>query len=267
MTDSLGYRANWGVIIPSTNTSVQPEFDDMRPRGVTNHTVRIWIPDDPVNSDEEFNALMDNIRREFDNAILRVMTCNPDYIVMGMSAETFWDGLSKSIELRERVKELSGRGVAMGSDACQAALRCYGDIRRICVLTPYWPVGDRNVQKFFEDCGFEVLAIKGLKCDSPANIAQVTEDELRRGLIELNGVNPEAIVQVGTNLAMARLAGEAEKWLEKPVLAINAATYWYAMRANGYDDVVEGFGSLMTDFRELPESYLGTEAGRSALAA
>ena len=89
MTDSLGYRANWGVIIPSTNTSVQPEFDDMRPRGVTNHTVRISIPDEPVNSDEEFNALMDNIRREFDSAILRVMTCNPDYIVMGMSAETF----------------------------------------------------------------------------------------------------------------------------------------------------------------------------------
>ena len=97
MTDSLGYRANWGVIIPSTNTSVQPEFDDMRPRGVTNHTVRISIPDEPVNSDEEFNALMDNIRREFDSAILRVMTCNPDYIVMGMSAEKFWDGLEESI--------------------------------------------------------------------------------------------------------------------------------------------------------------------------
>ena len=52
---------------------------------------------------------MDNIRREFDNAIERVMTCNPDYIVMGMSAETFWDGLEESIRLRERVKEISGR--------------------------------------------------------------------------------------------------------------------------------------------------------------
>ena len=46
----LGYRANWGVIVPSTNTSVQPEFEDMKPRGVTNHTVRIWIPDELVNS-------------------------------------------------------------------------------------------------------------------------------------------------------------------------------------------------------------------------
>lgn len=267
MTDSIGWRANWGVIAPSTNTSVQPEFDDMRPRGVTNHHVRIWIPDEPVESDEDFNRLMDNIRREFDDAILRVMTCNPDFIVMGMSAETFWDGLAKSIELRERVKELTGLGVAMGSDASQAALRCYGDIKRIGVVTPYWPVGDKNVKIFFEDCGFEVVAIKGLKCNSPANIAQVTEGELRDALVELNEHNVDALVQVGTNLAMARLAGEAEKWLKKPVIAINTATYWYAMRANGMDDIIEGFGSLMTDFRELPKSYLKTEAGRSAVAA
>lgn len=266
MTDSIGWRANWGVIAPSTNTSVQPEFDDMRPRGVTNHQVRIDIPDEPVNSDEDFSRLMDNIRREFDSAVLRVLTCNPDYIVMGMSAETFWGGLAKSIEFRERVKELSGLNVAMGSDACQASLRCYGDIKRIGVLTPYWPVGDKNVKIFFEDCGFEVVALKGLKCQSPAQIAQVTEEELRDGLLELNEHNVEALIQCGTNLAMARLAGEAEKWLKKPVIAINTATYWYAMRANGYDDVIEGFGSLMTDFRELPKAYLESEAGEAAMA-
>ena len=61
MPDELGWRANWGVIAPSTNTSVQPEFDDMRPPGVTNHFSRIWIPDDPVESDGDFDKLMDNI--------------------------------------------------------------------------------------------------------------------------------------------------------------------------------------------------------------
>ena len=90
MPDSLGWRANWGVVVPSTNTSVQPEFDEMRPRGVTNHIVRIWIPNDPVGSNDDFNRLMENIRLEWDNALLRVMTCNPDYLVMGMSSETFW---------------------------------------------------------------------------------------------------------------------------------------------------------------------------------
>ena len=74
MPDSLGWRGNWGVVVPSTNTSVQPEFDDMRPRGVTNHIVRIWIPNESVASNDDFNRLMENIRKEWDNALLRVMT-------------------------------------------------------------------------------------------------------------------------------------------------------------------------------------------------
>ena len=78
MPDQLGWRANWGVIAPSTNTSVQPEFDDMRPRVVTNHMSRIWIPTDPVTSAEQLAQPMANIRTERDNAILRVMTRAPD---------------------------------------------------------------------------------------------------------------------------------------------------------------------------------------------
>ena len=71
-------------------------------------------------------------------------------------------------------------------------------------------------------------------------MSKVTEKELRDALLELNEHDVEALVQCGTNLAMARLAGEAEKWLKKPVIAINTATYWYAMRANGMDDVHRG---------------------------
>src|SRR6185503_13508473 len=62
MPDSLGYRRKFAVIAPSTNTSVQPEFDAMAPRGVTNHFGRISIPNDPIHNDDDFNQLMDNIR-------------------------------------------------------------------------------------------------------------------------------------------------------------------------------------------------------------
>ena len=248
MVDSLGYRAKFGVIAPSTNTSVQPEFDSMRPVGVTNHFSRIVIPDTEVKNDDDFNALMDNIRATLMDSVDSVMTCSPDYLVMGMSAETFWDGLEGSVELQRRVEERAGVKVAMGSDACQAALRCYGDIKRISVITPYMPVGDEQVRRFFTDCGFEVQAIKGLKCASPMLIAHESEKRLRDCIIELNDPSVEAIVQVGTNLAMARLAGIAEFWIDKPVLAINTATYWWALRQYGIQDKVQGFGSLLTDY-------------------
>jgi len=246
MVDSLGYRRKFGVIAPSTNTSVQPEFDAMRPVGVTNHFSRIVIPDNKVENDEDFSLLMDNIRRTMMESVDAVMTCSPDYLVMGMSAETFWDGLDGSIQLQKRVEERAGVRVAMGSDACQAALRAFGDIRRISVITPYMPVGDAQVRRFFTDCGFEVVNLKGLKCASPMLIAHESEQRLRDAIIEVNDDSVEAIVQVGTNLAMARVAGIAEFWLDKPVIAINTATYWWALRQNGIEDKIQGFGSLLS---------------------
>src|SRR5262249_44144882 len=134
MPDSLGYRRKFAVIAPSTNTSVQPEFEAMRPRGVTNHFGRIHIPNDPIKNDDDFNQLMDNIRAEMLQAVDRVMTCEPDYLVMGMSSETFWDGLEGSEKLRARVEARAGVKVAMGSDACQAALKSY-NVKRVGGIT------------------------------------------------------------------------------------------------------------------------------------
>ena len=72
----------------------------------------------------------------------------------------------------------------------------------------------------------------------------------RAALIELNGDGKDidAIVQVGTNMSMVKLAAAAELWLGKPVIAINTATYWHALRANKITDKVQGFGRLLEDF-------------------
>jgi maleate isomerase len=244
--DSLGFRRKFGVIAPSTNTCVQPEFEAMRPHGVTNHFGRITIPNDPIRNDEDFNTLMQNIRASLLPTVDSVMTCEPDYLIMGMSSETFWDGLEGSFALRERISTRAGVGVAMGSDACRAALERYG-ARRIGVITPYMPIGDAQVRRFFTDCGIEVVRLKGLRCPGPVAIAHVSERELRDAAIEVNGPDVDAIVQVGTNLAMARLAGIAEFWFDKPVIAINTATYWWALRDNGIEDKIQGFGSLLLE--------------------
>jgi maleate isomerase len=246
MVDSLGFRKKFAVIIPSPNTSVQPEFDAMAPPGVTNHIGRIRLPDMSVSNDNDFSELIRLTEIAQDEAVESVKTCSPDYLVMGMSAETFWDGKGGSQRLQKHMEELSGVGVAMGSDATQTALKSYDGIRRIAVISPYMPVGDKQVRGFFEDVGFDVKVVHGLKCKSPTLIAQVSERDLRDAIIKVDGDDVDAIVQVGTNLAMARLAGVAEEWLQKPVIAINTATYWYALRQNGIKDKVPGFGSLLT---------------------
>lgn len=247
MADALGWRMKLGVVAPSTNTVVQPEFDAMRPPGVTNHFARIHIPNDPLRGDADFEKLIRTVEDQLLAAVDRVMTCEPGHLIMGMSSETFWGGLDGSERLRERVEARAGVAVTMGSDAARQALARYGAIRRIGVVTPYMPVADAEVRRFFTDCGFEVVRLKGLKCASPVLIAHVSEMELRAAVRAVDGPDVDAVVQVGTNLAMARLAASAELWLEKPVLAINTATYWWALRGNGIDDRIDGFGTLLRD--------------------
>ncbi|MES2415837.1 MAG: arylmalonate decarboxylase [Pseudomonadota bacterium] len=244
MSDSLGWRQKFAVLIPSTNTSVQPEFDDMRPAGVTNHISRIRIPNIPLLNDEDFNRLIELIAAAQDEAVDAAMSCEPDRLVLGISAETFWDGLAASRKLKAYLEDRTKLSVSMGSEACEAAFKVLG-MKKIAVVTPYQEIGDRNVVRFFEEAGFEVKRIKGLKCESPVKIAHVTETELANTLRELDGDDIDGLVQVGTNLSMARLAGHAEKWLDKPVVAINTAIYWNALRESGITDRISGFGSLL----------------------
>jgi maleate isomerase len=250
MTDVLGWRRKFGVLGPSTNTIVQPDFDMMRPPGVTNHYSRIFTPNAQAVSNETFMAGTEVIGNNVLDAVRSVMTCSPDYLVMGMSAVTFYGGAAGADAFQAKVERESGVGVSIGSHSCTAALKAYGGVKRIAFISPYYPVANREVAKYFTDSGFEIVRDVYLQCRSWTGIAEVTPDVLREKLIELNGNgrDVDAILQVGTNLSMVRLAAAAELWLGKPVIAINTATYWHALRANKINDKIMGLGRLLEEF-------------------
>ena len=248
MPDVQGWRRKFGVLGPSTNTIVQPDFDAMRPFGVTNHYSRIFTPNANAVSNESFRAGAEVIASNVLDAVRSVMTCAPDHLVMGMSAVTFFDGEKGADRFTREVEEVSGIKISIGSDACTAAMNAYGGVKRIAVLSPYWPAMNTEVARYFGDKGFQVVRDKCLQCRSWTLIAEQTTDTLRAALRELDGDDVDAIVQVGTNLSMVKLAAAAEMWLGKPVIAINTATYWHALRANGIQDRMDGFGRLLAEF-------------------
>ena len=242
--DHLGYRMKFGALGPSTNTIVQPDFDDMRPAGVTNHYSRIIIPNDPVNTDAEFLQLVKNIKGNTLQAVDVLKSCEMQYLVMGMSAATFWDGRKGAEKYLTMMRDRAGVEVSCGSFATEAALNVF-KARRIAFFSPYFPVANVQVRRFYEDCGFKVVRDICLQRPSPVQIAHSTDAMCRDAIRKLDGDDVDAIVQVGTNLSMVRFAAAAEWFLDKPVIAINTATYWHALRAVGIYDKLQGFGNLL----------------------
>ena len=104
-----------------------------------------------------------------------------------------------------------------------------------------------DIEGWLAEAGFEVVRLKGLKCPSPREIAHVQPATIRDALRELDGDDVDALVQVGTNLAAVEVAAEGERWLGKPVLAINAVMSWHALRATGIEDRVFRRGRILEE--------------------
>ncbi len=247
MPDTLGFRKRIGIVVPSTNTTVQPECEALRPRGVTNHTARSTIKERPLNTEQAFFEHMHDMREGIGLAIDQIMTAGLDHLIVGISLETFWGGVAAADKLQDELSRRAGLGISMGSTAAVAALQAFG-ARRIAVLTPHQPRGDEMVRLYLTEAGFDIVRLEGMKCPTPRAIAQVPAPDIRAALKRLDGSDVEALLQVGTALPTVAIAAEAEHWLGKPVLAINAVTYWEALRRCGIDDRIAGYGRILEEF-------------------
>ncbi len=104
------------------------------------------------------------------------------------------------------------------------------------------------MRTYFSQAGYEITKLHSFNIDTPVRIAHVSRDQLREAILDIDRTGPDSIVQVGTGFIMGALAAEAEEWLGKPVIAINTAWYWRALRACGISDRIDGFGHLLARY-------------------
>ncbi|KAH8676133.1 Asp/Glu/hydantoin racemase [Xylariales sp. PMI_506] len=242
-------RARFGLIVPATNTVVEAEFNWMTANvpGVSWHSGRIEIHNPDLSDDDTMVKFLEQLRGTIGAAVSRVCACLPTYMVMGMSAETFWGGKEGAEQFEQFMMEKSdGLKVTTGALAAKSALDKYG-AKKIGIITPYQAVGDQQVVDFFTQIGYEVHMIHGLRCSSATSIAEVDPETIKDAFRKVNAPDVDALLQAGTNLPAALAAAEMEKELGKPVIAINTATLWHALRTNGIMDKVTGFGSLLEE--------------------
>lgn len=245
-TNALGPRGVIGVMTPGPNVNVENEMMDMRPRGVINAIDRYYVPNQKIAEDEDWSIIMRNVAANLDDSVRRLKEALIDHLVLGMSSQSYMGGEKGSFALKDHLEELSGVAVTMGAQSAEQAFKLCG-AKKIALLTPYYPVIEKNAVSYFTSRGFEVVHVEGLKCKSIIHVASQTYEQLAEATLRCEEAKPDAILQLGTNLAYARVANDAEKWLKKPVFASGPVIYWSALRAMGIQDQFAGFGSL-TEF-------------------
>ena len=247
MPDILGFRQKIGILIPCTNSSVQPELDDLRPRGVTNHIERIQVSNVVFREHKDAQQIAQEGLAGLDGALERLLPCRPDRIIMAMAAPCFWGGTQGCALARRKIEQLTELPFVLPPESLIEALRNWPGLRRIGVITPYIPAADEHVQSYFEAHGYETEVI-GLRAGTEDSVIDITPEQLRTGFAELQRRDVDAYLHVGTSIAVARLVEPLEFWLQKPVLSVNIATYWHSLRNADIRDQRDGFGRLMRDF-------------------
>lgn len=242
--DALATRAKIAVIVPATNTIVQPEMEAMRPAGVTNHVSRMLLPVRPYDDMQAYRQALETEKGNLEEALNLVLPCEPHAVAHGHSIHSFRGDRARALAEQQRLEDLAGIPFITPSMAVLEGLKAMGDPKRIAVLTPYWPPADALIQEFFVSCGYSVVAQHGLKAKGPISVAQFTPDEIMQGFKALDVAGVEAFVHVGTNLPVSALTPQIEAEFGKPLIGVNVATYWLALRRLGIQDPLAGFGLL-----------------------
>ncbi len=253
--DTRSHRLKLGVLIPATNCTVESEMWDVLIRnrdalaGVGIHTTNILTPAPRIGNAEELETYKRIFNENLLAAVDTAMLAEPQYLIVAFSMEHFYAKLDDNAAKPRLVEQKTGLGTATWAKAADAELRKFG-ARRFGVLCPFDPKGLENAVGFFSELGFEVVTAAGLGCASGTDVGHVPDDYKEKVVREelLAGEEVDAIVVCGTNLSSLELAEKLEPELGIPIIGINPAILWYALRENGFTEPLQGASRLLREF-------------------
>ena len=254
--DQLSFRKKFGLLIPVTNTAMEYELwkiimenrDSGGLNGVGIHTTGIQLPALNIQTPADLEHFKEVFIGGLDAAIKQAMQAKPEYLIMGMSLEHILNGIEPIRQLMGRVQ--TDISWATWHQAADAALKkC--NARRIGFISPFIKKGNDHATRMFEDLGYEVVSSFGFGCPDLVDIAHIP-DAAKEEAILRHVATPEnrldAVLQLGTNMSLARITDRIEDRIGIPVLGINAVTFWYALRENGFNEPLKGAGRLLREF-------------------
>jgi len=233
----LGYgrRRRIGLLVPSSNTTMEPEFYKMAPRGVSIHTARMRLVE--TTSEKLFEMAEDS-----DRAAALLATTEVDVIVYGCTTGSLLGGVEWEERLVQRIENETGILTLSTSRAVVDALKALS-VERVGVATPYTDDLNRLEVAFLESHGIGVTAIRGLGLVRNVDIGR-TDGAAVEGLVKAVVDGADAVFISCTNLPTIDLIEPLEAELRRPVVTSNQASLWAALRGSDFDGI-KGYGVLL----------------------
>jgi len=234
-----GWRRRIGLIIPSSNTTMEPEFYKMAPEGVSVHTARM----DLKVVTEEALIEMEGYAKE---AAKRLADAAVNIIMYGCTSGSLVKGKGYDQQIAKELEEASGIKAITTSTAVLEALRTLG-ISKVVVATPYIDSVNEKEKQFLEDNGFDVIAIKGLGIVQNTEIGKQTPETAYRLALEVYSPEADGLFISCTNFRTIEIIDKLENDLGIPVVTSNQASMWFTLKNLEIKDKYDRFGILMKE--------------------
>lgn len=226
-----------GLLVPSSNTTMEVDFHGLKPPGVTVHTGRLYLE---TNSFDELMRMQEDVLRQ----AKCLATADVNVIVYGCTGGSFAKGVGYDLQLAQAIEDATGIAAVTTSTAVVEGLRTLG-VKRVAFAAPYPPHLMEAAKDFFAGNGFEVVRLRGLGIARNTEIGRLAPESGYDLACQVDGEDVEAIILSCTNWPVMGTIARIEKELGKPVVSSNQASLWGALRVLRYSGEVPNLGLLM----------------------
>ena len=225
-----------GLLIPSSNSTQEPEFYTSLPEGCSLPVTRLTL-----ETIEENSTL--RIVEEIEEGARKLSHADVDIIVLAATAPTSRNGMGYDRELIERITKASGKPATTASTALIEALKEIG-AKKIVLGAPWSDAVNARSAKFIEDNGFEVLDQKAIGIVANREVGRLDASTALDLGAEIDRPDADAIMLACGNWKTFPIIEELEARTGKPVLTTNQVSLWHVARMLGLPPV-NGLGRLL----------------------
>ncbi len=213
--------AKIGVLVPYTNTNLEPDMEMLRPPNTTVHFQRMGGYDvDEIPGSEQMAGLGAS---DISHDLRMIAGVRPDIVLYGCTSATLTHGPAFDADLARQIKAQSGAQSRTAAGSLIAGIKALG-ATRVGFSSPY--VGEINTQavEFLSQNGIETVRCADIGREL-GNYGQgeLTPDEVFDLACQAAHPDAQAIVLSCTDMRAVEVIDRLEAHLGKPVVTSNQA--------------------------------------------